>query len=317
MAMHFGLLFPGQGAQGVGMGLDFVHSSPAARACFEEADAVLGLPLAKLCFEGPLEELTATDIAQPAIYTCSLAAMAALEEQAGEKIQPVMAAGLSLGEYTALAAAGVFSFADGLRLVRLRGSAMQSASDAMPSGMTSVMAMERAPLEALCAEVAAESGSICQVANLNSPGQLVVSGQLVALDLLESRAKEAGAKRAIRLNVAGAFHSEVMRPASEKLAAALEEIHFQPAVCPVWQNATASASTDATTLKRNLVAQLCAPVLWQESFAQMVASKPDTLFLELAPGRVLATLARKISPEAQVITLHEAAALAQIMETIR
>lgn len=315
--MQFGILFPGQGAQDVGMGLDFVQNSPAAKAFFDEADSVLGLPLSKLCFEGPLEQLTATDIAQPAIYTCSLAAIAAFEEQAGEKIQPVMTAGLSLGEYTALAAAGVISFADGLRLVRLRGSAMQAASDAMPSGMTSVMAMEREPLEALCAEVAAESGAICQVANLNSPGQLVVSGQIAALDLLESRAKDAGAKRAIRLNVAGAFHSEVMRPASEKLEAALSEIKFQPASCPVWQNATAEASVDATTLKANLVAQLCSPVLWQESFAKMVESAPETTFLEPAPGRVLSALARKIARGAKVVSLHEAAAAAEILESIK
>ncbi|MCP4091940.1 MAG: ACP S-malonyltransferase [Planctomycetes bacterium] len=315
--MQFGILFPGQGAQDVGMGLDFVHNSPSAKALFDEADSVLGLPLSKLCFEGPLEELTATDIAQPAIYTCSLAALAAFEELAGERIQPIMAAGLSLGEYTALAAAGAISFADGLRLVRLRGSAMQAASEAMPSGMTSVMAMEREPLEALCAEVAAESAAICQVANLNSPGQLVVSGQIAALDLLESRAKDAGAKRAIRLNVAGAFHSEVMRPASEKLEAALSEIEFQPASCPVWQNATAEASTDATTLKANLVAQLCSPVLWQESFAKMVESAPETTFLEPAPGRVLSALARKIARGAKVVSLHEAAAAAEILESIR
>ena len=315
--MNFGFLFPGQGAQDVGMGLDFAQSSPAAKALFDQADEILGMPLSKLCFEGPLEQLTATDIAQPAIYTTSLAALAALEEQAGAKIQPQMTAGLSLGEYTALTAAGVFSFADGLRLVRLRGAAMQAASDAMPSGMTSVMAMEREPLEQLCAEVAAESGAICQVANLNSPGQLVVSGQNAALDLLESRAKAAGAKRAIRLNVAGAFHSEVMRPASEKLEAALAEIEFKPAVCPVWQNATAAAATDATTLKRNLVAQLCAPVLWQESFAQMAAAAaPEMVFLEPAPGRVLAALGRKIAREAQVVSLHEASAIANILETL-
>ncbi len=297
------------------MGNDFVQNSKAARDLFEQADAILGLPLSKLCFEGPLEELTATDIAQPAIFTCSLAAIAALEEQAGSKIEPVMTAGLSLGEYTALVAAGVISFDDGLRLVRLRGAAMQAASEAMPSGMTSVMAMEREPLEDLCKQVAADSGAICQVANLNSPGQLVVSGQDEALDLLESRAKDAGAKRAIRLNVAGAFHSEVMRPASEKLETALAEIEFKPAACPVWQNATAESSTQADTLKANLVAQLCAPVLWQESFAKMAASAPATTFLEPAPGRVLSALARKIARDAKVITLHEAAAINDILET--
>lgn len=298
------------------MGQDFAAASPAARSLFEQADEILGFSLSKLCFEGPLEELTATDVAQPAIFVCSLAALAALEEQAQQPIQPVMAAGLSLGEYTALVAAGAMSFADGLRLVRLRGSAMQAASEAMPSGMTSVMGMELEALRGLCAQVAQQSGAICQVANLNSPGQIVVSGQDEALDLLEAQAKEAGAKRAMRLNVAGAFHSEVMRPAAEKLEAALDSTEFQPARCPVWQNATAAPSTDASELKANLIAQLCAPVLWQESFAKMAEAAPDTTFLEPAPGRVLSALARKIARGTKVLNLHAMDAIPELLETV-
>lgn len=313
--MKLGLLMPGQGAQTVGMGADFAERSPAARALFEQADEVLGLSLSKLCFEGPLEELTRTDIAQPAIYTCSLAALAALEEAHGA-IEPTAAAGLSLGEYTALAAAGVLSFADGLRLVRLRGAAMQEASDAKPSSMTSVMGLEREALDPLCAEVAAETSAICQVANLNSPGQIVVSGELAALDVFDTRVVEAGARRAVRLTVAGAFHSEVMRPAAEQLQAALDEVDFQPARCPVWQNATASASTEAVTLKTNLAAQLTAPVRWQESFAAMAEAAGETPFLEPAPGRVLAGLARKIARGARVHSLHEAAALDTLLTEI-
>ena len=294
------------------MGADFAERSDAARALFAQADEVLGLPLSQYCFEGPIEELTRTDIAQPAIYTCSLAALAAFEEAHG-KIEPTAAAGLSLGEYTALAAAGAIDFADGLRLVRLRGAAMQEASEAKPSGMTSVMGMEREPLDELCAAVAAETGAICQVANLNSPGQIVVSGENAALDVFDGRAKEAGARRAVRLTVAGAFHSEVMRPAADKLQAALDEIEFRPAQCPVWQNATAAASTEPAELKANLAAQLTAPVRWQESFAAMAEAAGSTPFLELAPGRVLAGLARKIASDAKVLNLHEASALDSLM----
>jgi [acyl-carrier-protein] S-malonyltransferase len=304
-----GLLLPGQGAQDVGMGADFAAASSAARARFEEADEVLGFGLSKLCFEGPLEELTKTDVAQPAIYVCGMAALAALEEKLGRPLAPSMAAGLSLGEYTALAAAGALSFADGLRLVRLRGAAMQDASDAKPSSMTSVMGGEIEALEKLCAEVAAESGAICQVANLNSPGQTVVSGEIAALDLFEARAADAGARRAVRLNVAGAFHSEVMRPAAERLGAALSETAFQAPTCPVWQNATAAPETDPDRLRANLMAQLTAPVRWEESFRGMAEAAAGAPFLEPAPGRVLAGLARKIARESSVLSLHEAAAL--------
>lgn len=313
--MEFGLLFPGQGAQDVGMGMDFAEASPAARAIFDEADSVLGLPLSKLCFEGPMEDLTATDIAQPAIYTCSLAALAAYEEQAGSKIQPAMTAGLSLGEYTAMAAAGAFSFADGLRLVRLRGSAMQAASDAMPSGMASVMALDRDVLEAVCEAVSKATGKICQVANLNSPGQIVVSGENAALDALEVAAKEAGARRVIRLQVAGAFHSEVMRPAATELEAALENTNFQTPSCPVWQNATARPSTEPAVLKVNLIAQLCAPVLWQDSFSAMAASAEGLVFLEPAPGRVLGAMAKKIAPGSQVLSLKDQPSLEALLQS--
>ncbi len=307
--MHYGLLMPGQGAQEVGMGRDFATASPAARRLFARADEVLGLPLAQLCFEGPLEQLTATDVAQPAIYVTSLAALAALEEAAGARLRPALAAGLSLGEYTALAAAGALSFEDGLRLVRQRGRAMQAASEALPSGMSSVLGLEHGACAAACAQAAAQSGRICQIANLNSPGQIVVSGEIAALDAFEPLAKAAGAKRVVRLNVAGAFHSEVMRPAARELERALAAVEFRPAICPVWQNATARPATAPEELRANLAAQLCAPVRWEESFRGMAAAAPPAGFLEPAPGRVLAGLARKIAPEARVTSLHEAAAL--------
>lgn len=291
------------------MGADFVQQSTAAAELFQKADEVLGIPLSRICFEGPSEELTATDVAQPAIYVCSLAALAAFE-QSVTAIEPVMAAGLSLGEYTALAAAGALSFEDGLRLVRLRGEAMQEASNAKPSSMTSVMGMDVDALNKLCAEVAAETGMICQVANLNSPGQIVVSGEVGALDVFDGRAKEAGARRAIRLTVAGAFHSEVMRPAADKLNAALESTEFRAPQCPVWQNATAAPSADPVELKKQLAAQLTAPVRWEESYRQMAAELEDGVaFLEPAPGRVLAGLARKIAPGRTIHSLPKADAL--------
>lgn len=312
--MRYGLLLPGQGAQEVGMGKDFAAASPAARRIYARADEVLGLPLTQLCFEGPAEELTATDVAQPAIYVTSLAALAALEEAAGEKIQLAMTAGLSLGEYTALAAAGALSFEDGLLLVRKRGQAMQAASEALPSGMCSVLGLEEGPCAAACAAAAAATGKICQVANLNAPGQIVVSGESAALDAFEALAKEAGARRVLRLKVAGAFHSEVMRPAARELEAALAAVNLRPAACPVWQNATAQPAQDPATLRKHLAAQLCAPVRWEESFRAMAAQAPAAGFLEPAPGRVLAGLARKIDASATVLNLHEAAALPALLQ---
>ena len=306
--MKLGLLLPGQGAQTVGMGFDFAQRSSAAAALFERADQVLGMQLSNTCFEGPPERLTRTDIAQPAIYVCSLAALAAFEQEVSS-IQPIMAAGLSLGEYTALAATKAISFEDGLELVRLRGQAMQAASEEKPSGMTSVLGLEPAILEVICAKVATQTHLICQVANLNSPGQVVVSGETGALDILEPRAVEAGAKGAIRLTVAGAFHSEVMRPAAEKLEAALNSTEFRKPICPVWQNATAVASTDPDELKTHLAAQLTSPVRWEESYRAMANQIGEHSFLEPAPGRVLAGLARKIVRGPTIHSLNRAEAL--------
>ncbi|MDP6962843.1 MAG: ACP S-malonyltransferase [Planctomycetota bacterium] len=300
--MDHSLIFPGQGAQFIGMGRDFYDNSVDARELFDQADEVLGFKLSSICFDGPDDKLTDTDIAQPAIYVCSLAALAALQERHGQELIPTQTAGLSLGEYTAMCAAKAFGFADGLRLVQLRGRAMQDASIAKPSSMTSVMGLDCQQLDDLCAKVAAETSQICQVANLNSPGQIVVSGELKALDALEQAATDAGARRAIRLTVAGAFHSEVMRPAADKLAAALSETEFSTPLCPVWQNATATASTDIEVLRQNLQQQLCAPVLWQKSFATMSENYAGT-FIEPAPGKVLTAMARKINREAKVSAL--------------
>ncbi|MBC8371445.1 MAG: ACP S-malonyltransferase [Planctomycetes bacterium] len=310
--MKYSLIFPGQGAQFVGMGQDFVENSAAAQRVFAEADDVLGYSLSDICFNGPSEKLTATDIAQPAIYTCSIAALAAFKEVQGADIAVQQTAGLSLGEYTAMCAAEVFSFAAGLKLVQIRGRAMQQASEAKPSSMTSVMGLERGVLDELCQQAAAKTGQVCQVANLNSPGQVVVSGEISALDLLEQIASDAGARRAIRLSVAGAFHSEVMRPAADELAAALAETDFVTPRCKVWQNATAMASTDVEVLRENLKQQLCSPVLWQDSFAAM-SLDDDSHFIEPAPGKVLTAMARKINRQARVSALHEFTTISDII----
>ena len=314
MVSSSSLLFPGQGAQTIGMGMDFREKSSAAEAVFAEADAVLGFSLSEICAGGPEGSLTRTDIAQPAIFTTSMAVLAAWREISGDEGAPQSVAGLSLGEYTAMAAAQVVSFADGLRLVHLRGSAMQAASEAKPSQMTSVLGMEPSILAELCQQVQEETHAICQVANLNCPGQTVVSGELAALDVFEPLAIEKGARRAVRLQVAGAFHSEVMRPASDELQKALDTTHFSDASCPVWQNATAQPAQDAVTLKANLIAQLCEPVLWQDSFLGMYQAGHQG-FLELAPGKVLAGLARKIEREAKVDTLDSAESLQSFLDS--
>ena len=313
--MKLGLLFPGQGAQAIGMGHDFTLHSPAAKAVFEEADAVLGYALSKLCFDGPAEELTRTDIAQPAIYTCSLAAFAAFEEAFG-KVDPQGTAGLSLGEYSAMAAAGAFSFADGLQLVHLRGKAMQDASEMLTSGMTSVLGLAPEALRELCEQAAAATGKICQVANLNCPGQVVISGEIEALEALEPLVKEAGARRAIRLTVAGAFHSDVMQPAAARLNEALAETPIQTPKCPVWQNATAKPASSPEELREGLSAQLTAPVLWADSFFHMAQELSGVTFLELAPGKVLTGLGRKIYAEAMIHALPNVSALESLANTL-
>jgi len=313
--MEFALLLPGQGAQYVGMGRDFFAGSPDAKKVFQTADEILGFPISEICFEGPEEELTRTDIAQPAIYVCSLAALAALHEIGGG-FTPLATAGLSLGEYTALAAAEAFSFEDGLRLVRLRGLAMQGASDQCASGMTSVMGMEQAALEKICLHSRETSQGICQIANLNCPGQIVVSGETHALEAMETLAKEAGARRVIRLTVAGAFHSEVMRPAAEKLKEALLQTNFSAPICPVWQNVSAQPGIDGETIRAGLVAQLTAPVLWQTSFLDMVSCFPGATFLEPAPGKVLTGLARKIDSETKVVSIPTLDSLQALSPTL-
>jgi len=294
--MAEGILFPGQGAQFEGMGRDWCEAHEAARKTFEEADRVLGFSLSEKCWAAG-DEVNRTDIAQPGIFTTSVAILRTLRELGEAPEEVGLCAGLSLGEYTALWAAGSLSFEDGLRLVRLRGVAMQDASEQYPSSMVSLMGADEATATAL-AGLGAEAGH-CSVANLNAPGQVIVSGELAALEVVEARAKEHGVRRTRRLVVAGGFHSECMRPASDRLAAALEEVEIAVPGVPFVSNVNGGPVSDPSRIKAQLAAQVCAPVLWEKSMRWALAEGLDH-FLEPGPGQVLAGLMRKIAEGAVV-----------------
>ena len=290
------LLFPGQGAQFVGMGQEFHASSEAARRVFERADAALGMELARHCFEGPEQSLAATDICQPAILTCSVAILATLEERGLlDRGQFRATAGLSLGEYTALWFAGVLSFEDALRLVRIRGQGMQRASEAEPSGMCSLLGATEEKARALCD--AAADGEVLVLANLLAPGNLVISGHLSALERASARAKEFGIRRVVPLKVAGAFHSPLMQPAVEALESAFTQIEFSPPSLPVYSNVTAQPHGDVPQLRADLSRQVTSSVRWEDTMRAMLATGPSS-FLEPGPGSVLTGLLRKVDKAA-------------------
>jgi [acyl-carrier-protein] S-malonyltransferase len=292
------VLFPGQGAQHEGMGKDWCEAFAVARQTFDEAGQVLGFDLAAACGSGG-ESVHRTDIAQPGILTTSVAVMRVLAARGFDAASSPLAAGLSLGEYTALWFAGSIAFADCVRLVRLRGEAMQAASEACPSGMVSLMGADEAQARALAA-VGAGHG-ICSVANLNAPGQVIVSGELAALDALEAAAKEHGVRRTRRLTVAGGFHSECMRPAAERLAAALSQIEIRRPRVTFVTNVTGEPVADPEQIRAHLAAQVCAPVLWERSMRWALAQGIRE-FLEPAPGKVLAGILGKIDETARVVS---------------
>ena len=294
--MSEAILFPGQGAQFAGMGKDWAEAHAVARETFEQADEVLGFSLSRACWaEG--EEVNGTDIAQPGIFTTSVAIVRTLRSlgQAPESIP--LTAGLSLGEYSALWLAGALSFEDGLRLVRLRGEAMQDAAEAIPSGMASLVGADLEKAEAL-AQVGSQEG-ICQVANVNAPGQIILSGELGALDAVESVAKEHGVRRVRRLVVAGGFHSECMRPAADRLETALAQTVIAPPQVPVISNVDGGWASDPDQIRSNLARQVCSPVLWEQSM-RLALDQGVRQFLEPGPGTVLGGLMRKIDPQAVV-----------------
>jgi [acyl-carrier-protein] S-malonyltransferase len=288
-------LFPGQGAQQVGMGRQLAETLPAARKLLDEANALLGFDLARLCFDGPKEQLDATDVSQPALFVTSLAALESLRASDPAAIEGCQAAaGLSLGEYTALVFAGAMSFADGLRVVRRRGEAMQAAANAAPSGMVSLIGLEPPKVEELCAK-ARESDTL-EVANLLCPGNIVVSGTKAACDRIVAIAEEIGA-RTVRLAVAGAFHTSLMRPADEALAAALAGVEIRPPRVPVWSNVDARPHTEPDEIRKLLVKQVLQPVLWEQTMRSLLEAGFDK-FYEIGPGRVLAGLLKRVQRKA-------------------
>jgi len=288
-------LFPGQGAQAVGMGHTLCQTLPAAKKLFAEAADILGYDLYEVCVQGPAERLNSTVISQPALYVTSLAALESLRAQQPDvEGDCVAAAGLSLGEYTALAFAGVFSFADGLRLVQKRGAAMQSAADATPSGMLSVLGLEADKVEELCAK-ARHAGTL-EIANLLCPGNIVISGTKAACDEAE-RVAAAMEARTVRLAVAGAFHTAIMKPADEALAAAVAAIKMHKARVPVWSNVDAQAHSEPDEIRGLLVKQVLQPVLWEKSMRNLLESGVDQ-FYEIGPGRVLAGLLKRVQRKA-------------------
>lgn len=279
-------VFPGQGAQFVGMGKDLYDNNPVAKEMFEKANEILGFRITDLMFAGTDEDLRQTKVTQPAIFLHSVI----LAKTLGEEFAPEMVAGHSLGEFSALVAAGALSFEDGLRLVSARAMAMQKACELKPSTMAAVLALPDEKVEEICAGV--DGVVVC--ANYNCPGQLVISGEEPAIDAACEQLLAAGAKRALKLKVGGAFHSPCMEPARAELAEAIEKTQFNTPVCPVYQNVDARPHTDAAEIKANLVAQLTAPVRWTQSVQNMVADGA-TEFVEVGPGKVLQGLVAKIS----------------------
>ncbi len=288
-------IFPGQGAQFVGMGQALYTSSDTARTRFEQANEVLGFRITDLMFEGTDEDLKQTNVTQPAIFLHSVVAALQLSDFA-----PDMVAGHSLGEFSALVASGALSFEAGLQLVSERAQAMQAACEAQPSTMAAVLGLDDSRVEDICRAVSDEIGEVVVPANYNCPGQLVISGSHRGVEVACERLKAAGAKRALPLPVGGAFHSPLMEPARERLARAIEAAAFQCPRCPVYQNVTAEGATDVDTIRRNLIAQLTAPVRWTQSVERMIADGA-TVFAECGPGKVLQGLVRKINREVEIV----------------
>ncbi len=290
-------LFPGQGAQHVGMAGELCATLPASKALFDEASDVLGFDLLHVCVSGPAERLNATDISQPAIFVASLAALEQLKATDPAALDNVTAtAGLSLGEYTALVCAGALTFADGLKVVQARGRAMQAAAEATPSGMVSVLGLEVPEVETLVAE--ARGNATLEVANLLCPGNTVVSGEAAAIDEF-CRIAESRNLRTIRLAVAGAFHTKLMKPADEQLATALASVEVKSPRIPVWSNVDAKPHTDPAEIRDLLVRQVLAPVRWEDTVRGLLADGVD-LFYEVGPGRVLAGLLKRVNRKSEI-----------------
>jgi len=289
--MKHAYVFPGQGAQFVGMGKDLYENSPLAKEMFEKANEILGFRITDLMFSGTDEDLRQTRVTQPAIFLHSVILAATL----GEKFNPDMVAGHSLGEFSALVANKALSFEDGLRLVSKRAQAMQKACEKEPSTMAAILGLDDVKVEEICKSI----DEIVVPANYNSPGQLVISGSIKGIEIACEKLKAAGARRALPLKVGGAFHSPLMEPARIELAEAIHNTNFHQPICPIYQNATAECVTDPEKIKENLVSQLTAPVLWTQMVKNMIADGA-TLFTEVGPGSVLQGLIAKIGQNVTV-----------------
>ncbi len=289
--MKQAFVFPGQGAQFSGMGKNLYDSNKASKLLFEEANEILGFKISEIMFTGSEEDLKQTNITQPAIFIHSVAAFKNIEEA-----KPDMVAGHSLGEFSALVANGALGFADALRLVAVRASAMQKACEVNPSTMAAVLNLDDDKVERICNEIVAETNEVVVAANYNCPGQLVISGSIKGIEIACERMKEAGAKRALVLPVGGAFHSPLMAPAREELATKINSTNFNTPICAIYQNAVAEAVKDASQIKENLIAQLTAPVKWTQCIQAMIADGA-TNFTECGPGKVLQGLVQKINKE--------------------
>lgn len=297
--MKTAYIFPGQGSQYVGMGKDLYEQFPAARALFDEADAVLGFSLSRILFNGPEEELKQTKNTQPAIFVHSVAVWNLLKPS-----DAAMTAGHSLGEYSALVAAGAMSFADAVTLVRLRGEAMQKAGEVHPGTMAAVVGLDPAAVNQVCSDAAA--AGIVQPANFNSPGQIVISGSVAGVRKAMELAKERGAKLVKELVVSGAFHSPLMQPAKESLKSALERTAISDAAIPVYANVTARPVRAAAEIRKALYEQVTSPVRWEESVVNMAADGA-VKFIEAGPGKVLQGLVKRIAPSAEIAGFDKAA----------
>ena len=291
-------VFPGQGAQFVGMGKDLYDNNPLAKELFEKANDILGYRITDIMFSGTDEELKQTKVTQPAVFLHSVISALCM----GEAFAPDMVAGHSLGEFSALVAAGALDFEDGLKLVYARAMAMQKACEAAPSTMAAIVGLDDATIEKVCAETS-EEGNIVVPANYNCPGQLVISGNVEAVKAACEKLKAAGAKRALVLPVGGAFHSPLMQPAKEELQAAIEATSFNTPKCPVYQNVDAQAHTDAGEIKANLIAQLTASVRWTQEVQYMIAAGA-TDFTECGPGKALQGMIGKIAKGNDAVTAH-------------